>query len=330
MNDLHWRLRVLIVALLAIIAQPAVASDTIGYVETFALAEDREQALAQLIPGTEDYYFYHSLHYQNTAQDKKLQDILAKWRKRVKSSGLRDLIERRERIFAYDTDPKGTLSWIQHELGIHFNHQRERLPGQKPNLPTQLDPQVITRAAFVRRATSHQDNLNGFQDSALDWVLREGGVELTSGRRRALLSRLDRPDYEPLVDLILADLRTKESRGFGEFNIHRQLLGQQLDAMLERKPDLRTNTNFIHTYLTKLAPDADADPSDPEVRGAHLKRMWEFVKDLAPAHNSLKANVLYALLDHHRKAAHYDRPPADHLHQTPATDALHGAEVSRT
>ena len=46
MNNLHWTLRVLIVALVAIIARPAVASDTIGFVETFALAEDREEALA--------------------------------------------------------------------------------------------------------------------------------------------------------------------------------------------------------------------------------------------------------------------------------------------
>ena len=193
----------------------------------------------------------------------------------MKSSDLRDLIERRERLFAYDRDPQGTLTWLQHELGLHFSHQRERLPGQKPDLPTTSIRRASRRAAFIRRATAQQDNLAGFQDSALDWILREGGVELTSGRRRALLSRLDRPDYDQLVDLILADFRTKESRGFGEFNIHRALLLEQMDALLERKPDLRTNTNFIHTYLTKLAPDADADPCDPAVRGAHLERMWD-------------------------------------------------------
>ena len=182
----------------------------------------------------------------------------------MKSSGLRDLIERRERLFAYDRDPQGTLDWLRHELGLHFSHQREKVPGQKPDLPTHLDPQSITRAAFIRRATAQQDNLTGFQDSALDWILRDGGVELTSGRRRALLSRLDRPDYDKLVDLILADFRTKESRGFGEFNIHRALLLDQMDALLERKPDLRTNTNFVHTYLTKLAPGRRRRPARPD------------------------------------------------------------------
>ena len=307
MNDFHRTLCALAVLSVAIFVHPAAASDTIGYVETFALSEDREVALAQLIPGTEDYYFYHALHYQNTKQAAKLQDILAKWRKRVKSSSLRDLILRRKRLFAYDADPKGTLAWLQRELGLNFNHQREKLPGQKPNLPTRLDPNVISRAAFIRRATARRDNLNGFQDSAFDWVMREGGVELTSGRRRALLSRLDRPDYDQLVNLILADLRSKESRGFGEFKIHRQLLLEQMNALLERKPDLRSSSNFVHTYLTKLMPDADADLSEPAIRAAHLKRMWAFVKDLSPAHNSLKAHLLYALLDHNRKAGLYDR-----------------------
>jgi uncharacterized protein (DUF1778 family) len=194
-------LSLLVAAYLAVITAPAAAADTIGFVETFALAEDRAKALEQLIPGTESYYFYHALHYQNSGQDGKLKDILAKWRKRVKSSGLRNLIERRERLFAYDRDPKGTLDWLRHELGIHFSHQREKAPGQKPNLPTRLDPKSITRAAFIRRATSNNNNLNAFQNSALDWILREGGVDLNSGRRRALLARLDRPDYDKLVEL---------------------------------------------------------------------------------------------------------------------------------
>ncbi|WP_425401017.1 hypothetical protein [Aeoliella sp.] len=286
---------------------PAPADDEIEYVETFALAKDRTEVLGQLIPGTEEYYFYHALHYQNTGQTKQLASLLDKWRKRVKSSELRNLIDRRERLLAYDSDPKATLEWLRNELGVHFSHQRSPEPGQKPNLPTALDPELISRKAYLQRATARQDNLNGLQDSALDWLLRDGGVELTSGRRRALLSRLDRPDYDNLVELVVADLRTKESRGFGEFNIHRNLLQSQLDALVDLKPDLRTNSNFIYAYLTKLAPSADADPNNPEVRQQYLERMWAYVKDLPPAHNSLKANILYALLDHQRKAGEYDR-----------------------
>ena len=165
-----------VLAYLISIAHPAPAADEIGYVETFALAEDRAEALEQLIPGTEAYYFYHALHYQNTGKAEKLRDILGKWRKRVESSELRDLIERRERLLAYDRDPKASLEWLRNELGIHFAHQREREPGQTPDLPTTLDPGLVSREAFIKRATANRDNLGGFQDSAVDW-------DSTRGRR---------------------------------------------------------------------------------------------------------------------------------------------------
>ena len=40
----------------------------IGYIEDFSLADDRSVPLGQLIPGTEDYFYYHALHLQNNGQ----------------------------------------------------------------------------------------------------------------------------------------------------------------------------------------------------------------------------------------------------------------------
>ena len=40
----------------------------IGFVEDFALAPDRAAALKQLVPGTDDYYYYHALQLLNTQQ----------------------------------------------------------------------------------------------------------------------------------------------------------------------------------------------------------------------------------------------------------------------
>ena len=57
--------------------------------------------------------------------------------------------------------------------------------------------------------------------------------------------------------------------------------GRSWTSCCSSNPTSVRNTNFIHTYLTKLAPSADADPSDPHVRQQHLERMWPFVKDLA-------------------------------------------------
>ena len=40
----------------------------IGFVENFALATDRSAALKQLVPGTDDYYYYNCVHAQNTGK----------------------------------------------------------------------------------------------------------------------------------------------------------------------------------------------------------------------------------------------------------------------
>ncbi|MCP4817060.1 MAG: hypothetical protein GY888_31485, partial [Planctomycetaceae bacterium] len=40
-------------------------ANEIDFIEQFSLAANRQVALDQLIPGTEDYYYYHCLHLQN-------------------------------------------------------------------------------------------------------------------------------------------------------------------------------------------------------------------------------------------------------------------------
>ena len=88
----------LVSAILATLIPWICAQQEIGFIEKFALADDRGEALKQLIPGTEDYYYFHALHYQNTRQDKELADILAQWHKRFPKSSLRNLILNREAL----------------------------------------------------------------------------------------------------------------------------------------------------------------------------------------------------------------------------------------
>ena len=99
----------------------------IGYVEDFALAADRTTALEQLIPGTELYYFYHCLHFQNTGRLDKVEEMLGPWIKRHKHTALVREIRNRQALLKYDRDPKGSLEFIRRRMGLRFNHQRERL-----------------------------------------------------------------------------------------------------------------------------------------------------------------------------------------------------------
>ena len=57
----------------------------------------------------------------------------------------------------------------------------------------------------------------------------------------------------------MKDLSHRNSSGFGSINIHRKLLLSQLDKLLELKPKLLDSTNFINTYLLRLAPSNDVD-----------------------------------------------------------------------
>src|SRR6188474_3512197 len=113
--------------LLPLLAAAFVArgDNEIGFVEKFALAADREKVLTELVPGTEDYYFYHSLHYQNSKQAAKLTAILDQWRKRFPNSNRRKVIENREALLAYDADPQRTIAFLKDRLKPQFNHVQE-------------------------------------------------------------------------------------------------------------------------------------------------------------------------------------------------------------
>ena len=56
---------------------PTLHAADIDFTEDFALAKDRALALTKLIPGTEDFYYYHCLHYQNIGEFDKASLLFA-------------------------------------------------------------------------------------------------------------------------------------------------------------------------------------------------------------------------------------------------------------
>ncbi|NQT38157.1 MAG: hypothetical protein HQ581_11745, partial [Planctomycetes bacterium] len=295
------RLATILLTLATAAASPA---GEIGYVEDFSLAEDRGVPLEQLIPGTEDHFYYHALHLQNNGQYDKVDELLKPWIKTHQYTARVREILNRQALLKYEKNSQASLEYIREQLGIQFNHQKEIL-GQKPDLPTALDQKRIARETLTGLALARHRNLDGFEDAALDWLT---GEQLNPQRRRHLLSRLTRPDYPNLAKLVVDDLNTKDSRGFGSFAIHKQLLLVQLEQCLKLKPDLLNQTHFVNAYLTKLHPGEDVDwQRDPEARRAYLDRLEAFVGRLAPVHNSLKAHVLYHRMVFDRSRGIYDR-----------------------
>ncbi len=274
--------------------------------EKFALAQDRAEALKQLIPGTEDYYYYHCLHHEQKGQPDEVRTLLETWVKRHNWTTRALEIANRQALLSLASEPKTSFDHLRRQIGLSFNHQRE-VEGRVTSYPTALDPKSLSRDVWKKTAFGWggRTDLSGFADSALDWLASE---KLEGDRRRALLERLARPDLTNLVDLILADLKHKDSSGFGSMTIHSRLTHEQLVEMARREPKLLKEEAFVSASLAKLHPGPEVDwENEPAEKEAYLDRLWAFVEPLVPAFNALKAHVLYHRLDLDRSRGAYDR-----------------------
>jgi hypothetical protein len=289
-----------LIAPLLLAAMPALlpAQDT-GFPERFALAADRDAVLKELIPGTDDYYYYHALHLQNQGKSAEVDATLKEWADRFKGNNARrEEIENRRALIKYATDPGGSLEYLRTKLNITYNHQRIT-PDARPDLATKLDPALVSWDAFLANALSSTDSFGNLTATGIVNILRNSKAELTTPRRRDLLNRLHRPDFPNLVKIINDDLATKESRGFGEFAIHGKLTLAQLEELLKLRPSLLQNSNFVTAWAGKLRPAFGEDAvRSAAVREAWLDRLEAFAARLVPAFNSLKAHILYHRLEH--------------------------------
>ena len=281
----------------------AVFGQELGFLEEFVLAKDRQAVLKKLVPGTEPYYYFHALHHQNNEQLDKVDELLKPWIKRFGETQRVKQIKNRQALLKYTDDPKVTLDYLKRQLSLHFTHQRQ-IPDAQRDLPTKLDPKIIDLDARIAKAL-RRSTVEKLSDSGLRLVADK---RLTKTQLRNLLERLTRPDFPNVVELIVKDLKERDSRGFGKMTIHRLLTIKQLDDLLTKQPKLQTNSAFVEVYLSKLHPSADVDwRSDREEHRAFLNRLWSFVKTLNANNNSLKACVLYRLLELDLREGKYDR-----------------------
>lgn len=304
MKNVYWQVMRAIWLTAAIIFAGNAMAKAISYNERFALDDNRQAALAELIPGTEDYYYYNALHLElkeDLVEAKKMIDDGVK--KYGHSTRLREL-ENRYALKVYKTNPAYSLKYLVRHLNLNFNHRQKKL-GKEVHLPTELNPKVIAFDTLAKYGFQEHRNTNRFEESAFDYLV---AAKLTADQRRSLLSRLRRPDYPGIVQLIINDLDYKHSKGFGHHQVHRMLTVEQLEECLEVKPELIKQTHFINTYLTKLRPNNDVDwKADDKEHEAYLKRLLAFSDRLPLAYNSLKANIIYKQLQYNIRKGIYDK-----------------------
>ena len=263
----------------------------IEQLEALALAEDRREILAQLIPGTEDDYYHRCLEHQVRGELGEVPKLLDTWVKRHGETARVREIRDRQALLSFPSQPRDSLEHVRRRLNLTFDHQRETQAAER-QLPTRLEPALISRAAFLKDALSRHHNLDGLQDRAFDWLAESDSLPLP--RLRAMLTRLQRPDVPKLVDHVVRELEDKHSHGFGSLAIHAKMTADQLDALAARRPELRVDPRFVETRLARTLPGPDVDlDADLEARRAHLERLWGLVEPLPDAFNSLKLLILY-------------------------------------
>ena len=90
----------------AILLVPASRGGDIGYIEEFSLARDRADALKQLIPGTEDYYYYHCLLFEQQGRVDEARKFLESWIRRHARTARVEEIVNRQALLLLDREPK--------------------------------------------------------------------------------------------------------------------------------------------------------------------------------------------------------------------------------
>ena len=271
-------------------------STTTGFSESFALAKDRAKIVEELIPGTQDYYFYTCLERQHVGDWMAVTETLKTWIHRHGRSAAVEEIENRQALLTYSNDPAATFVFLRKRLGLKYDHQPEhQSPEQK--LPTALDPELLSLDAWTKRALArHPRTLRGITQRGLASLATSG---LDDSQLRSFLNRIDLPDIPNLPQLVVRELNLRSSTGFGRLAAHRTLTLAQLDECARLRPELLKSQTFVSFYARRLQPGADEDwRDDPIVREAYLDRLATFAARLGEAQNSFKAHVLHHRLRH--------------------------------
>lgn len=287
---------------------PSARAQEIHPVESFVLAEDRQQALSLLVPGTDDFYFYHCLQLQHEEKYDQVETLLRPWTSAFGRTQKMIQIQHRQALLQYKTNPQQSLDYLLRELNLSFDHQR-LLPDAEKQLPSQLDENLISIPSLLQSAVGRSSLTDGIAVHALPLLAADPEKwNLDAVRRQHLLSRLTTPDFPDLVDLIVTDMQARESWNFGELPIHRLLTLDQLQALAKREPRILNQATYVNTYLVKLAPNEDVDiEREPDQLQLYLGRMWDFAQTLGPVHNSLRANILYQQLKMDQRSGIFER-----------------------
>ena len=261
--------------------------------EALALSDDRANALGQLLPGSEDHDYFRCLHAQHAGALDEADAIIDAWPSRHGQNERYERLRQRQQWYRLGTDPDRVADEIRDRLGVSHWHEAE-VAEVDPTRPTKLAPSTFDGARLLGEATDVGSDLSQVTDEGLYELLPRS---LDATRRRALLSRIGHTPQPELVATIADDLAAYNA-GFGAVRVHHELTLDQLHALAARAPKMRTDRAWIEAVIRRMRPPLTVDlVLDRDARETYVRELWSFVEGLPPASNSLKAHVLWHLLD---------------------------------
>ncbi|MGB7346298.1 MAG: hypothetical protein WBD20_18920 [Pirellulaceae bacterium] len=286
-------------------------AEPIGLMEKYALAPDRSAMLAELIPGSEDYYFYHCLHYQTVGQTDRSEAILKEWIAENKGqetpviSGMLD----RQRLLTYNESPQRTVDYLVKRLGVNLNHAPPVSQGER-RFPSKLDADELDVQRLVADALLRNDALKPLGMAHVAQQFRTGDAAGLRISPHDFLKRVDGPYFVGLDELVIKELASRKDndKRFGDLRAHTYLTLEELDRVAQRVPQITDDNEFVTARLNRLRVGGDNDISQqPAVRLEYLQRVEAYVRKLPQSYNSLKAAATYRLLEANLANGVYDR-----------------------
>ncbi|MFT7463188.1 MAG: hypothetical protein ACI9EF_001532, partial [Pseudohongiellaceae bacterium] len=318
----------LCIACAGVLSPVAAQDESLEFAERFAFADHRETVLDELVPGSESAYYYECLQLQHSGALDKVPELLAAWRRDHGSEALMTEIENRQALLSFSSSPAGTYEYLAQKLSLRFD-QRRQIAGEPAELPSELDPDFVSWQSYTKQGLEKNSrSFDFFKQQGLDRLSVKG---LSEELLHSFLKRLRRPDLPELPELIVRDLKSRLSRGFGDLPIHQALLLEQLEQCAVLLPQLLEDREFVDAWLLRLRPGSESNWSaDGEDRGPYLERLGEFSERLSAAYNSLKAHVLYWQLHHGLRQGVFHRDRFVRYLRLPRLDALGNEDYARS
>ncbi len=273
-------------------------AQTLDWIERYSLAADRSAMLSELIPGSEEYYFYHCLNHQVIGEWDKAEALLTQWKadERARHSGYLQRIEDRQHLLTYQRSPDRSIEYLRNRLNIQLEHPAPSAAGARL-YPSVFDNLAIDDNRLMDEVSPDQLTREGLRRYAAR-VLADA-IVIDPAQFAGLLNRVDGPWLPNLASLVIKELQNgnPDDRTFGDREAHKWLTLDELKSVAKTIPRIAASDAMVSHVLSRLRPTADEDMrQQPHVRSAYLERVDTYASTLPEAFVSLQAAILYQRL----------------------------------